>query len=264
MKHTVHRITTFLLCAFCLAPAALAQDLDDILQAELRPGWRTEDGIHMAALQLDMAPGWKTYWRQPGDSGIPPRFDFSQSVGVQAFEVFYPTPEISWLGSSRNIGYEEQVIFPVQLSVDRAADITLIGRIEIGVCRELCIPVTLDLSAQLSAQAPVDLLIKAARAAVPKPGAGQITCAFSAADDGMELKIVLPSPDRAFDNAAIELDNPRLWIKTPKLELRDGRLNVTAQIMTPTGQPVAIGRDGVTTTLFAPDGATEYRGCLGA
>ncbi|MDB2605673.1 protein-disulfide reductase DsbD family protein, partial [Planktomarina temperata] len=120
MKHTVHRITTFLLCAFCLAPAALAQDLDDILQAELRPGWRTEDGIHMAALQLDMAPGWKTYWRQPGDSGIPPRFDFSQSVGVQAFEVFYPTPEISWLGSSRNIGYEEQVIFPVQLSVDRA------------------------------------------------------------------------------------------------------------------------------------------------
>jgi len=88
MKHTVHRITTFLLCAFCLAPAALAQDLDDILQAELRPGWRTEDGIHMAALQLDMAPGWKTYWRQPGDSGIPPRFDFSQSVGVQPSRFF--------------------------------------------------------------------------------------------------------------------------------------------------------------------------------
>jgi hypothetical protein len=99
---------------------------------------------------------------------------------------------------------------------------------------------------------------------VPKFGADQITCAFSAAEDGMELKIVFPSPGRAFDNAAIELDNQRLWVNTPKLEPQDGRLVVTAQIMTPTGQPMAIGRDGVTTTLFAPDGAIEYRGCLGA
>jgi DsbC/DsbD-like thiol-disulfide interchange protein len=223
-----------------------------------------EDGIHMAALQLDMAPGWKTYWRQPGDSGIPPHFDFSQSEGLLAFEVFYPTPEISWLGSNRSIGYKTQVIFPLQLSVGDAAEMTLIGRIEIGVCRELCIPVTLDLSAQLSSQAPVDLLIETARATVPKFGADQITCAFSTAEDGMELKIVFPSPRRAFDNAAIELDNQRLWVNTPKLEPQDGRLVVTAQIMTPTGQPMAIGRDGVTTTLFAPDGAIEYRGCLGA
>ncbi|MDB4169944.1 hypothetical protein N9747_08020 [Planktomarina sp.] len=116
----------------------------------------------------------------------------------------------------------------------------------------------------MSSQAPVDLLIETARATVPKFGADQITCAFSAAEDGMELKIVFPSPGRAFDNAAIELDNQRLWVNTPKLEPQDGRLVVTAQIMTPTGQPMAIGRDGVTTTLFAPDGAIEYRGCLGA
>ena len=264
MKHAIRRILTGALWAFCLAPAAQAQDLDDILQAKLRPGWRMEPGIHMAALQLDMAPGWKTYWRQPGDSGLAPRFDFSQSVGVQAFEVFYPTPEISWLGSSRNIGYDTQVIFPLQLSVDRAADITLIGRIEIGVCRELCIPVTLDLSANLSAQAPVDLLIESARAAVPKPGAAQLTCAFSAAEDGMELIITVPSPERAFDAAAIELDNPRLWVTTPQLEMQAGRLIVTARIMTPTGEPMAIGRERVTTTLFSPEGAIEYRGCLGA
>ena len=125
-------------------------------------------------------------------------------------------------------------------------------------------PVTLDLSARLSAQAPVDRLIETARAAVPKPGAGKLTCAFSAAEDGMKLEIVVPSSERAFDHAAIELDNQRLWVDTPKLERQDGRLMITAQIMTPTGQPMAIGRDGVTTTLFAPNGAIEYRGCLGA
>jgi len=83
-------------------------------------------------------------------------------------------------------------------------------------------------------------------------------------EEGMKLEIVVPSSERPFDHAAIELDNQRLWIDTPKLERRDGRLMITAQIMTPTGQPMAIGRDGVTTTLFAPNGAFEYRGCLGA
>jgi len=122
----------------------------------------------------------------------------------------------------------------------------------------------LDLSAQLSAQAPVDLLIETARAAVPKPGAGKLTCAFSAAEDGMKLEIIVPSFELAFDHAAIELGNQRLWVDTPKLERQDRRLIVTTQIMTPTGQPMAIGRDGVTTTLFSPNGAIEYRGCLGA
>ncbi|WP_347834618.1 protein-disulfide reductase DsbD domain-containing protein [uncultured Planktomarina sp.] len=264
MKHAMHRIITSVLCAFCLTSPALAQDLDEIIQAKLRPGWRMANGIHMAALQLDLAPGWKTYWRQPGDSGLAPHFDFSQSEGVQTVEVIYPTPKISWLGGSRNIGYDTRVIFPLQLSLDNTADITLIGRIEIGVCRELCIPVTLDLSTQLSAQAPVDALIKAARAAVPKPGTGPITCMFSPAEDGMELKIILPAPERSFDHAAIELDNPRLWVNTPRLERQEGQLSVTANIMTPTGQPMAIGRDGVTTTLFAPSGAVEYHGCSAA
>ena len=87
MKHAMHRIVTSVLCAFCLNSPALAQDLDEIIQAKLRPGWRMANGIHMAALQLDLAPGWKTYWRQPGDSGLAPRFDFSQSEGVQTVEV---------------------------------------------------------------------------------------------------------------------------------------------------------------------------------
>jgi DsbC/DsbD-like thiol-disulfide interchange protein len=151
----------------------VAQDLDEIVQAKLRPGWRMANGIHMAALQLDLAPGWKTYWRQPGDSGLAPRFDFSQSEGVQTVEVIYPTPEISWLGRSRNIGYDTRVIFPLQLSVDNTADITLIGRVEIGVCRELCMPVTLDLSRALPAQAPVDRLIETARSSSAKTRRGQ-------------------------------------------------------------------------------------------
>ena len=145
MRQAVHRITLCLLGALCLASPSLAQDLDDILQAKLRPGWRMAKGTHMAALQLDLASGWKTYWRQPGDSGLAPHFDFSQSEGVQTVEVVYPTPEVSWLWNSRNIGYDTQVIFPLRLSVDDTAGITLIGRIEIGVCRELCIPITLDL-----------------------------------------------------------------------------------------------------------------------
>ncbi|MCX8508161.1 MAG: protein-disulfide reductase DsbD family protein, partial [Rhodobacteraceae bacterium] len=66
------------------APLAQAQPVpDNLLKAEILPGWRTESGSQMAALRLTMAPGWKTYWRAPGDAGIPPRFDWTGSANLK-------------------------------------------------------------------------------------------------------------------------------------------------------------------------------------
>src|SRR5689334_20896997 len=47
-----------------------------------------------AGIEIKLKPGWHTYWRYPGDSGIPPRFDFSGSSNVKAVEVFYPAPQL--------------------------------------------------------------------------------------------------------------------------------------------------------------------------
>jgi DsbC/DsbD-like thiol-disulfide interchange protein len=61
------------------ASTAQAESPADMVQIRILPGWSRDDGSHMAALHLILAPGWKTYWRAPGDAGIPPMMDLEGS-----------------------------------------------------------------------------------------------------------------------------------------------------------------------------------------
>ena len=66
----------FALCAAAaFATSAFATTQDEVLQADLLPGWQMQNGHHMAGLRLQLAPEWKTYWRSPGEAGIPPLFN---------------------------------------------------------------------------------------------------------------------------------------------------------------------------------------------
>src|SRR5436190_16526959 len=57
----------------------------------LLAGSRT-GSVLMGGIEIQLQPGWKTYWRTPGDSGVPPRFDFSKSVNVESVTPLYPSP----------------------------------------------------------------------------------------------------------------------------------------------------------------------------
>ena len=124
MKSFRRKIALAALSLSILSTPLLAAGLDDILKVNLRPGWRAEDGTHIAALQITLAPGWKTYWRQPGDTGIPPKFDFRVSEGLGALEVLYPTPKITWQDQVRTISYQDEVIFPIVLGCITIGNIT--------------------------------------------------------------------------------------------------------------------------------------------
>ena len=96
------------------AVTAQAQSFDRVVQAEVLPGWRTENGDHMAALRITLNPGWKTYWRAPGDAGIPPLLDWSGSGNLESAEVTWPTPEVFSQNGMRSIGYTEELVLPVR------------------------------------------------------------------------------------------------------------------------------------------------------
>src|ERR1700746_344681 len=49
--------------------------------------------VLLGGIAMQLEPGWKTYWRSPGDSGVPPRFDFSKSDNVEAVTVLWPAPK---------------------------------------------------------------------------------------------------------------------------------------------------------------------------
>jgi DsbC/DsbD-like thiol-disulfide interchange protein len=94
-----------------------------------------------AFVEIQMEPGWKTYWRNPGESGIPPRFDFARSKNVAKAEVLYPAPMRIADPGGDIVGYKDQVIFPVKLIVKEPSLATAIGAdVQFGICKDICVP----------------------------------------------------------------------------------------------------------------------------
>jgi DsbC/DsbD-like thiol-disulfide interchange protein len=111
------------------APAAAQALPPQIVHAELRPGWQTEDGTHLAALHLRLAEGWKTYWRVPGDAGIVPQFDWSRSQNTASVRARWPRPMIFSQNGYRSIGYEGELVLPLEVVPQQAGKpVALQGR----------------------------------------------------------------------------------------------------------------------------------------
>src|SRR5262245_8743677 len=93
----------------------------------------------VSGIQLRMDPGWKTYWRNPGDSGVPPEFDWTGSKNLKKAEVLYPVPHRFAEGSGTAIVYSDEVVFPVKLTPERPGEpIDLKLAIDYGLCKDIC------------------------------------------------------------------------------------------------------------------------------
>jgi DsbC/DsbD-like thiol-disulfide interchange protein len=124
-----------------------------------------------AGIEIKMAPGWHTYWRYPGDSGVPPRFDFSHSENLAATKVLYPTPQLYTDDSGNTLGYKDGVIFPLQVTAKQPdKPVKLHVTLVYAICDKLCVPVqgsaALILASGPSAQ---NAILSAAEKRVPKP-----------------------------------------------------------------------------------------------
>src|SRR5262249_38991047 len=119
-----------------------------------------------------------TYWRYPGDSGVPPIFDFSSSENIKSVHVLWPAPERFSDGVGYSIGYKDNVLFPVRVSVrDERKPVVLRVSLDYAVCDSLCVPAKGKVELQLSAgDSASNSALTAAEARVPKPtviGSGQ-------------------------------------------------------------------------------------------
>ena len=123
-----------------------------------------------AGIDLKLKPGWHTYWRYPGDAGVPPRFDFQGSKNVKAVEVLWPAPQRLPEAGMIAIGYSSSLVLPLQITPqDRGKPVTLQLKLDYAVCEKLCVPaeakVELVLAGGTSSQ---DAALAAAEARVPK------------------------------------------------------------------------------------------------
>jgi DsbC/DsbD-like thiol-disulfide interchange protein len=123
-----------------------------------------------AGVEIRLMPGWKTYWRYPGDSGIPPRFDFSGSQNVKSVTVRWPAPQRLTDESGTTIGYKHDLVFPLEIvPEDAGKPATLRLKLDYGVCEKICEPA--DSKAELTLGGPGAFADRVAAndALVPKP-----------------------------------------------------------------------------------------------
>src|SRR3954447_13340440 len=129
-------------------------------------------GVLLGGIAFQLQPGWKTYWRTPGDSGVPPRFDFSKSENIEAVTVLWPAPMKFEDGAGGySFGYQNQVVLPLRI-VAKNADrpVTLRADINYAVCEKLCIPVEASTEIVFTSVASTeDSALSAALDTVPKP-----------------------------------------------------------------------------------------------
>jgi thiol:disulfide interchange protein len=189
-----------LLCAALLlaaAPAAAAPARADHIEAELvaeNTAW-LPGATQWVALRLAPETGWHTYWRNPGDSGLPTTLQWTLPEGFRAGEIQWPYPAMHALGELTNYGYDGETLHLVAIEVppDLAGPATLRALAKWLVCKDICIPGSAELAltlpvAKVTAADPVWLpRFAAARARLPRAEA--LSGRFAVADGEVRLEV---------------------------------------------------------------------------
>src|SRR6476661_9009 len=169
----------------CLATAIFASSFAFAVRAQDTSPWQSDvhsavrllagsrsGAVLLGGIAFQLQPGWKTYWRTPGDSGVPPRFDFSKSENVEAVTVLWPAPMRFDDGAGGfSLGYKQQVVLPLRI-VAKNADkpVTLRASVGYAVCEKICIPVEANAELAFASVASTeDGNLSDALNTVPKP-----------------------------------------------------------------------------------------------
>ncbi|HEX2255181.1 MAG TPA: protein-disulfide reductase DsbD domain-containing protein [Afifellaceae bacterium] len=193
------------------------------LRLLLVPG---EDGTLSGGVEIALEPGWYTYWRTPGEAGIPPQLDFGGSDNVAAVEVHYPVPERHDDGTSLSLVYFDHVVFPLTVTpADPARPVELRLDALYGVCEKICIPAKAAAAVALAEGAPDDPLariaIGEARRRVPGPPQPGRLAVESVTLDGEALAIEAAVPPEG--PVDLFAEGPADWyLGQPEPVARDG------------------------------------------
>jgi DsbC/DsbD-like thiol-disulfide interchange protein len=224
------RLTGFLLALLACSGSASATDATAWSEGEysqvrlVGAGPQPDTPALLAGVEIRMDEGWKTYWRNPGDSGVPPSFDWSGSTNLKKAEVLYPAPHRFSEAGGTAIGYGGDVIFPVKITPEREGEpVQLKLAMEYGICKTLCVPnqaeLTLTLPANASRAQASDSHLSHFMDRVPRPADPGALPALRAVDaklDGQRPEILLDIEFPAFAKGAdVFIDGGDAFVPVP-------------------------------------------------
>jgi len=177
---TAPRLTIVTMTVAVLAGPAAARaqdaspwDKQPHAQARLIAGsvMKSADATYLhAGVEIRLDAGWKTYWREPGDSGVPPTFDFAGSDNVKSVTVLWPAPVRFPDGAGGNsIGYVGRIVLPLRIvQKDAAKHSSLHLKLGFAICANLCVPAEANLELALNGDGAEEAAIEKADLRVPR------------------------------------------------------------------------------------------------
>jgi DsbC/DsbD-like thiol-disulfide interchange protein len=235
-------------------------------------GGPTSEGARLMGIEIALAPDYKTYWRDPGDSGLPPVFDWSASVNVKGVAVEWPVPHRFDDSAGSSIGYSEDVVLPILVTPsDPARPMTLRLKADYAVCSTICIPgrgetalVVDPRGRQNTEQAQRIGRFRSRVPAAGEIGDGSVPGAVrvAARPKAVEIEGRVPASAKIVD---VFVEGPEGWLfgaSVPAVVLPDGpavrRIVWRAPVV---DRPEGALLDGlaVTVTVATDDTGTEYR-----
>ncbi len=274
MKRFRTQIAAMILGATCVGAAApvLAQSTAsraaNAIAVEVLPGWRAADGQHIAGLQITLAPGWTTYWRVPGEAGIPPRSNWNQSRNLDAISMRWPRPEIETKHDIQSIVYRDRFVVPLILTPDTPGhDLRLRGTLKLGVCSDICLPVDIDVDHVLPAAETTEYpAIQRALAAGPVSadsiGMAETTCHLRPISDGLRITAIVPIAAQTGEFGVIEHPDQNIWVSMPEVTRSGGALHITSDFVPIKPQGIAVDRSNLRITVFGGDRMIDIQGCV--
>ncbi|UDL91676.1 hypothetical protein LGH82_10805 [Mesorhizobium sp. PAMC28654] len=217
-----------------------------------------EAGRIQGILDISLKPGWKTYWRDPGDAGVPPQIDISASTNIAEAQLSFPAPQRHDDGYGKWAGYDYPVSLPVTFRLSAPKDAAVIDAdIFLGICETICIPVQTRLTVDPAADpdnADDAALIKAAVTALPTPARPDFGINVLPGDhETLIVEASFPgSPEAADFFIAGEQD---YMFGAPARSEKDGKLIFTVPILDRPSTTPAGG--GLHYTLTSAAGAVE-------
>lgn len=258
------------LCAALIAPAAQAQvsaGLRGLVRIEVLDGGATGRGTRMAALRLSMAQGWKTYWRLPGEAGIAPRFFWDGARNLGGADIKWPVPGLYELNGYQIIGYQDRLVLPIEITPQRPdRPVRLRGRMEIGLCKDVCIPGALSFDAALDDAAPPNPEIEAALADRPlsaaEAGMRDTTCRLSPIEGGLRLNATITMPTAGTPEVVvIEPGNPQVLSMSAGSRRSGAVLRAASDLYHVENTAFVLDRSQIRITVLGRNRAVDIRGC---
>lgn len=209
-------------------------------------------------LEIVLKPGWKTYWRDPGDSGVPPQFDASASTNVSHALLSFPAPQRHDDGYGLWSGYDHSVSLPVVFTLSSpGAATTIDAQIFLGMCETICIPVQATLKLDPASDpdnADDAAVVKAGFAALPGAPKADFEAKLLPGDhETLEVQAVAPGDPKAVDLFVAGADD--YMFGAPQRSESDGKIVFNVPILDrPTTTPIG---GGLHYTLTSSTGAVQ-------